>query len=93
MTLALILFIALQLADYLTTLRGLRAGGREANPVMAALFRKVKPELGLALVKLAIVAVVGALVLFDAIYMELFVAVAIYAAIVANNLYQIRKAR
>ncbi|MGA1354979.1 MAG: DUF5658 family protein, partial [Candidatus Limnocylindrus sp.] len=49
----LLLFILLQVADGYTTVRGLKLGAKEANPLLAWLFERFEPVGELVLVKLA----------------------------------------
>ena len=48
----LILFCLLQAADIYTTLRVLGQGGRELNPLLAALFKRFDPLITMVVVKL-----------------------------------------
>ena len=80
-------FVALQLADYLTTIAGLKAGHSEGNPILSRLFKRLRPEIAMALVKLLIVGAATAALLTGSL--DLFVLVAlntIYALVVINNL-------
>lgn len=52
-TALLILFCLLQAADIYTTVRVLEQGGRELNPLLAALFRRFDPLTVMVIVKLA----------------------------------------
>ena len=49
----LFIFIALQALDIATTLKALKLGGREVNPVLAKLFEKFDPLATMVAVKLA----------------------------------------
>ena len=49
----LLIFIALQALDIATTLKALKLGGREVNPVLAKLFEKFDPLATMVAVKLA----------------------------------------
>ena len=49
----LFIFIALQVLDIATTLKALKLGGREVNPVLAKLFEKFDPLATMVAVKLA----------------------------------------
>lgn len=49
----LIVFCLLQAADIYTTVRVLEAGGRELNPLLAALFKRFDPLTVMVIVKLA----------------------------------------
>jgi hypothetical protein len=52
-TALLILFCLLQAADIYTTVRVLEQGGRELNPMLAALFKRFDPLTVMVIVKLA----------------------------------------
>lgn len=56
----LFLLIMLQLADAFTTVRILKNGGREANPVMNWLFQKFGTEVSLGVMKILVVSLVAA---------------------------------
>ena len=49
----LLIFLALQALDIWTTLKALKLGGREVNPVLAKLFEKFDPLATMVAVKLA----------------------------------------
>jgi len=49
----LLIFLALQVLDIWTTLKALKLGGREVNPVLAKLFEKFDPLATMVMVKLA----------------------------------------
>jgi hypothetical protein len=49
----LLIFLALQVLDIATTLKALKLGGREVNPVLAKLFEKFDPLATMVMVKLA----------------------------------------
>jgi hypothetical protein len=81
------LLVALNVADYLTTKKGLRLGAREANPAMRWVIDKAGVE-GLAVLKLAFIA----LLIYHSIPTKvLIILIVLYGAVVGNNLYQIRK--
>jgi len=83
----LFIFIALQVLDIWTTLKALKLGGREVNPVLAKLFEKFDPLATMVAVKLA-----GVWALW---YVDLYVLTgimcAVYLWVVDNNLRVIKK--
>lgn len=86
-------FVVLQGIDFVTTTKALKLGLTEGNPLLAKLFSKMPAEKGLLLVKLALVALVGGLLLLGLIAeITLGILVLAYVAIAANNLIHIRKA-
>jgi len=80
----LVILLALQLGDYISTLKAIKAGGTEANPVVRKLMGKFGLETGLGIAK-----VVGALVAFYLYYLEQPIVlgglIALYFLVVANN--------
>ena len=85
---AFILFILLQVADTWTTITALNMGGRELNPFMDWLFKKIGVVQGLLLVK-SITVILFGLYLYETWIMWAFVC--LYIIIVGNNVYQVRK--
>lgn len=90
----LILFLALQAADAATTIYGVRNGLSEANPIMRLIHAKLGLYGGLFVMKVPITAVVVYVVLTGQVgvtFMALLVVP--FAALLANNLYWLRRAR
>ena len=85
---AFLLFIMLQVADVWTTITGMNSGATEANPIMDKLFKKIGVVQGLVLAKCITVILFG-LFLYETWIMWAFVV--LYAGVVANNVYQLRK--
>ena len=86
-----ITFVVLQVLDYLTTIEGMKRGFSEGNPLLAKLFKRTRPEISLAAVKLATCAVVLVLIMVDAVHLYAMVIICVaYLAIVANNFYRLR---
>ena len=83
----LFIFIALQALDIWTTLKALKLGGREVNPVLAKAFNYADPLAVMVAVKLA-----GVWALW---YVDLYVLTgimcAVYLWVVDNNLRVIKK--
>lgn len=75
------LFVLLQVADAYTTIMSIKSGAKEANPVMSAVFKITGVPMGLALIKLALIALVYKFLMFY----PLIVIDLIYLAVVANN--------
>lgn len=88
-----IVFALLQCADVATTLYVLKRGGREANPVMAAIMARLGNVAGLVVPKLVILAVVYRYALPSSSSFALLVACALYAAVIVNNANVIRAMR
>ena len=85
------LFVALQLADFVTTLAGLKAGHSEGNPILSRLFKRLRPEIALAIVKLLIVAAMTAALLQGALdVIALVILSTVYAVVVLNNVRVLR---
>lgn len=83
----LLLFILLQVADGYTTVRGLKLGAREGNPILAWLFERFEPVLVLLVVKAAGIFAV-AVVNHDVL--TAFVC-GVYVPVVINNVRVLRK--
>jgi hypothetical protein len=83
----LLIFLALQVLDIWTTLKALKLGGREVNPVLAKLFEKFDPLATMVMVKLA-----GVWALW---YVDLYVLTgimcAVYLWVVDRNLAVVKK--
>jgi hypothetical protein len=82
----LVIFVALQVADVLTTLKALDKGNREANPVLANIFKYVSPWKALLLFK----AVSIWLVWYADMYILTGLLCAFYVWVIDNNLRVIR---
>lgn len=83
----LLLFILLQVADGYTTVRGLKLGAREGNPILAWLFERFEPTLVLAIVKAASIL---AIALLNCDLVTAFVC-GVYVPVVLNNIRVLRK--
>lgn len=83
----LFIFIALQVLDIWTTLKALKLGGREVNPVLAKLFEKFDPLATMVTIKL-----LGVWALW---YVDLYVLTgimcAVYLWVVDRNLAVVKK--
>lgn len=79
----LYLLILLQIADAATTILVLRRGGREANPLLLALFGIMGPVPALLITKALIVALVLLVPLPDLL---MFALIVFYAWVVFNNI-------
>ena len=88
----LILFAALQLLDIYTTLRVLRAGGRELNPVMAWLMAHMGVPQALVAMKVIVVLTViwASLWLLLLPLWVLVVLCVLYVAVVVNTMHVLR---
>lgn len=86
----LILFISLQVCDWITTTLILRDGGREANPVMAKLFAVLGMHPAFALTKAFAIGCALYLTVHDAWWMVGLLDV-IYLAVVIHNVRQMAK--
>ena len=80
-----VVFLALLVADILTTRRVLNAGGRELNPLVRWLMGKLGPDAGLW-IRVPIQAAAGVAV-YTASATVFWVMVAAYVALIANNVY------
>lgn len=90
----LILFLALQAADAATTIYGVRNGLSEANPIMRFLIAKLGLYVGQAAIRLPIIAMVSYFALTGGLEEWAMVALVVpFIALLANNLYWLRKAR
>ena len=83
----LLIFIALQALDIATTLKALKLGGREVNPILAKLFEKFDPLATMVAVKLA---GVWALWWLD-MYVLTGIMCAVYLYVVDQNLAVVKK--
>ena len=90
----LILFLALQAADAYTTIYGVRNGLSEANPIMRFLISRIGLYVGQAVIRLPIVAMVSYFAMTGGLEEWAMIALVIpFAALLANNIYWLRKAR
>ena len=83
----LLLFILLQVADGYTTVRGLKLGAREGNPILAKLFDRFSPVPVLLVVKAAGIFAVAAV---NHDVLTAFVC-GVYVPVVINNVRVLRK--
>lgn len=83
----LLLFILLQVADGYTTVRGLKLGAREGNPLLAWLFERFEPVLVLLVVKTASIIAVAVV---NCDILTAFVC-GVYVPVVLNNIRVLRK--
>jgi len=83
----LLIFLALQALDIATTLKALKLGGREVNPVLAKAFNYADPLAVMVVVKLA---GVWALWYLDNYFITGLLC-AVYLLVVDNNLRVIKK--
>jgi hypothetical protein len=83
----LLLFILLQVADGYTTVRGLKLGAREGNPILAWLFERFEPVLVLLVVKAASIIAVAVV---NSDILTAFVC-GVYVPVVLNNIRVLRK--
>ena len=84
---ALALFIALQVADIITTLLILRDGGRELNPVVKWFIDRLGPVAGLLVIKLLACAILSYAVYSGAVNVWIVYALcAVYVYVVGRNL-------
>lgn len=88
--LLLILFVAMQVCDWITTTLILRDGGREVNPIMAKLFSALGMHPALALTKAVAIVLALYLTVTGAWWMVGLIDV-IYLAVVVHNLRQMTK--
>jgi len=82
----LVVYLALQLTDYVTTLRALEAGGREANPAVLRLMEKFGTKIGLGIAKLFGVGA-GVVLYYYESELALGGLIVLYGAVVINNYY------
>ena len=88
---SVIVLIALQAADAYTTLHILAAGGHENNPFLRYLFERFNPATTLIVAKtIAIVIFLGVVYLNYLPDYAVWVANAVYALVVLNNLRHMR---
>jgi hypothetical protein len=83
----LLIFLALQVLDIATTLKALKLGGREVNPVLAKLFERFDPLATMVTIKLA---GVWALWWLD-MYVLTGIMCAVYLYVVDQNLAVVKK--
>ena len=92
--LCLLAFLLLQAADAATTTYGIRNGLKEANPVMRWLIGRLGLYVGQAVIRLPIIAMVSYFALTGGLEEWAMIALVVpFAALLANNLYWLRKAR
>lgn len=88
-TIFLLIFAVLQALDVWTTVKALKMGCREANPVLAKLFEKAKPIVVLVPVKLLAMWAVW----WADTYWLTVLSCAVYLYVVGQNLNVIKKAK
>lgn len=94
MTMLLILFVALQIADAVTTRYGILNGLKESNGIARFLFEKLGLSGGLFVAKVPITAIVVYIVLNELVGMTFMLLLVVpFVALLANNLYWINKAK
>ena len=88
----LIAALVLQVLDYLTTIKAIELGGREANPVVRKLMTKFGLKTGLGIAKL--VGVVAVVILYNTearvAEIGLWALVLFYTFVVISNSYHIK---
>ena len=88
-----LLLVALQIADAVTTVKVLKQGGEELNPVLAPLMRVVGVVPSLVLVKAVLLGTfvaAGYVLPANLLGVALILADIVYAAIVVSNIEQIK---
>ena len=86
------LFLALQVADYVTTIHALDKGHSEANPVLSALFKRFGPKRTLVVAKLLIIVSFSVALLLGFLSIAaLSIATGFYAVVIINNLRVLNK--
>jgi hypothetical protein len=83
----LFIFILLQIADVVTTVKGLKAGAKEANPLLAWAFEWQSPVLVLLVAKTTVIVAVGVL---NSDVVTAF-GCGVYVPVIANNIRVLRK--
>lgn len=83
-TVAFIVFLLLQVADTLTTIKAIARGGREANPVVAFMMRRFGKR-GWVVVKGAVGLAAGVILLETGAVLMLWLICAGYLWVVINN--------
>ena len=92
--LCLIAFLLLQAGDAYTTTYGIKNGLKEANPVMRWLICRLGLYVGQAVIRLPIIGMVSYFALTGGLEEWAMIALVVpFAALLANNLYWLRKAR
>ena len=92
--LCLIAFLLLQAGDAYTTTYGIKNGLKEANPVMRFLIGKFGLYVGQSAIRLPIIAMVSYFAMTGGLEEWAMIALVVpFAALLANNLYWLRKAR
>ena len=87
MPMLLFIFILLQIADVVTTVKGLKAGAKEANPLLAWAFEWTAPLYVLIAAKAVVIVAVG---LLDVAIVTAF-GCGVYVPVIANNIRVLRK--
>ena len=92
--LCLALFLLLQAADAYTTTYGIKNGLKEANPIMRFLISRLGLYIGQAAIRLPIIAMISYFALTGGLEPWAMIALVVpFAALLANNLYWLHKAR
>lgn len=90
--LCLILFLMIQFADAYTTTYGIKHGIKEANPIMRFLIAKLGLYVGQAVIRLPIIVMVSYFALTGGLEEWAMIALVVpFAALLANNLYWLRR--
>jgi hypothetical protein len=90
LTALLIVFVVLQAFDAWTTIKVLRAGGRELNSVVAKVMAVLGRDRSMILLKFASI-VTGGVLFWQNQTLALAALTVFYAVVVGNNLVQMRK--
>lgn len=85
----LIIFIVVTMLDALLTLYALKIGGKEANPIINFLMRKVSPPIALGIIKLFSIALIYFTLQVTAVYLPILVL--LYIGVCAWNILQITR--
>ena len=93
-SICLLAFLLLQAADAATTTYGIKNGLKEANPIMRFLIARLGLYVGQAVIRLPIIAMVSYFALTGGLEEWAMIALVIpFAALLANNIFWLRKAR
>ena len=86
------ILVLLQVADAITTIKGISLGLSEGNPVVAKVFKKLSPVAGIVSVKVIVVSMILLAHYMSLLHLYALIALCVvYGLIVVNNVIRIRK--
>lgn len=90
----LVLLVLLQVADAATTVKGISLGLSEGNPLIAKMFNKMNPVVGLVAIKGVVISLILLAHYMSLLHLYALIALCvIYGLVVVNNVIMINKVK